>query len=141
MEININTFSQDEINTLVLVNKIVSSFSIFSCICIIIFQKLFSEVKNFILTLVVWLCISNIFYCSTAFYPYNNVRSNNIEWCAIQAFSIITFQYATWMISCLLGYSLFIFVIKKNHFDANKTWYKLSYIIITSIVSLGLASM
>jgi hypothetical protein len=137
----LNTFTEDEIDTLVTVNKIIASISIFCCLIIIIIQWFFNEAKNFILTLVVWLCIANTFYCMTSFIPYDNLRDHNMVWCGIQALSIITFQYAGWIISCFLNYSLLITVIKKNHFEEHKACYKLSYIFITAIISLGLASM
>jgi hypothetical protein len=136
-----NTFSDQEISALVLTNEIVSGISIFSCLMVIILHWYFKEIRKFILNLVIWLCISNIFYCSTAYFPYDNNLDSNVTWCQTQAFMILFFQYSSWIISCVIGYSCFISVIKRDHLDKNKRIYKAMFFILTVLISSGLASM
>ncbi len=134
-------FTIPETETLVLTNQIVSGISISSSLIIICIYWFFKEIRNFLLGIVVWLCISNILYCSTAFFPYDNNRLDNRTWCAIQAFMIITFQYASFIISCMIGYSSFISVIKQDYFERHKTVHTIVFLLLTVFISVGLASM
>jgi hypothetical protein len=131
-------FSDDQIHVLLLTNQIISGISIFCSFIVIIIYWYFKNIKYFIFDLVLWLCISNILYCFTAYLPYQDA---NKTWCGIQAFSILTFQFSSWIISCIIGYSSFISVIKKDHFENNRTLYKSIFIMLTILISTGLASM
>ena len=137
----INTFSSQEISALVVTNQVVSGLSILACVIVISINWFFKEIRNFILNLVIWLCISNILYCSTAYFPYDNVKEHNKTWCAIQAFMILTFQYSSWILSCLIGYSCFISVIKEDHLEKNKCLYGVIFFLLTTLISTGLSSM
>jgi hypothetical protein len=138
---NFNTFSDSQISALVITNQVVSGLSILSCLIVISIHWYFKEIRNFILNLVMWLCISNILYCTTAYFPYDNIRENNKTWCGAQAFMILTFQYASWVLSCLIGYSCFISVIKQDHLEKNKCLHVILFGLITCVISIGLSSM
>lgn len=137
----LTTFTSDDISILVLTNQIISAISIASCGIILIIHWFFKEIRNFIFNIVMFLCISNILYCSTAYFPYSSDREENKAWCAIQAFMILTFQYLSWILSCVIGYSCFISVIKRDHLEKHKTVYMVSFLAFALVVSLSLASM
>lgn len=138
---NFNTFSDSQISALVITNQVVSGLSILSCLIVVSTYWYFKEIRNFIFNLVMWLCFCNILYCSTSYFPYDNIRENNKTWCGTQAFMILTFQYASWVLSSLIGYSSFISVIKKDHLERNKCYYGIIFVFVTLVISFSLSSM
>jgi len=141
ISLQMSQMSQEEISIIILTNKIASGISIFSCIFILLIHWFFKEIRSFVLSMIMWLCLSNIIYCLSAYIPYNNIREDNLTWCAIQAFTILTFQYSSWILACIIGYCCFISVIKTNHLEKNQNIYRFCFLFFTLIVSLGLASM
>ena len=134
-------YPEDEIKLIILINQIVSGISIFSCLLVLIMYWFFKEIRNFIIELSIWLCISNCLYNITAFFPYDNEKSKNEVWCAIQSFMIVMFQNSCWIWSCLIGYSCFISVVKKNHIENNKNIYRIFFLLLATIIPACLASV
>jgi hypothetical protein len=134
-----NGFSEDNRNILTLLNIIISSFSIFfSCLIILIYWY-FKELRNFNFELVVWLSISTILYNVTAYIPYEPEKRNVS--CAIQACMIILFQSACWIWSCVIGYSTFISVIKKDHMERLRKKYRIFFVILVYSLAITFSSM
>jgi hypothetical protein len=137
----ISSYTQEGVNWILLINRIVSGFSLLgSILCVLIFW-FFKEIRNFILELTVWLCISNCLYNITAYFPYDESKDKNKTWCALQAFMIITFQNSCWIWSCIIGYSSFISVIRKNHIEKNRKNYRILFVGLAFIIPIGLGSM
>jgi hypothetical protein len=134
-------FNDDQISALVITNQIVSTFSLVASLLVIIIYWFFKEIRKFIYELAVWLCVSNVFYVITAYFPYNNNKEENVFWCGIQAFMIILFQTAGWIWACIIGYCSFIGVIKKDHLEKHQNKYRILFACLTFILSTGLASM
>jgi hypothetical protein len=132
---------EDQIKIIILLNQIISGISIFSCILVMIIFWFFKEIRNFIVELAIWLCFAEVLYNVTAFFPYDNEKSKNEIWCGIQSFMIIMFQNSCWIFSCVIGYSCFISVIKKNHIEKNKTIYRIFFLGLATIIPAILASM
>src|SRR5690242_18731235 len=108
---------EDQINGILLTNYIISGISIAASLIVIIIFWFFKEIRNFKMEMVIWLCISNIFYNATAYFPYSDTVTENKFWCGTQAYMIIMFQNSSWILSCVLGYCAFISVIRKDHIE------------------------
>lgn len=136
-----NQLPENKVDEIITVNEICSGFSITASISVIIIFWYFKEIRKFIYELAVWLCVSNIFYEATAYFPYSPNKQDNYFWCGLQAFMILFFQTSSWIIGCIIGYSSFISVIKREHLDKYENAYRIMFIFLTLIVSAGVASM
>jgi hypothetical protein len=132
-------FTQEEIGLIHLVSKICSGFSFAGSLVICLLFWFFKETRSFNLELVVWYCLTNSMYLLSFFFPFDPV--NEITWCAIQSFTMTCFQIASMLWSCIIGYTAFISVIKKDHVEKNRGMYRIAYLLLVFIVSAGLASM
>jgi phosphoglycerol transferase MdoB-like AlkP superfamily enzyme len=137
----LNNFSSDQVASLILTNQIVSAFSILSCVIVMTIYWYFKEIRSFILELIIWLCISEVFYNLTAYFEYSNIREEKPNWCALQAFMIVTFQNTTWIWSCVIGYCAFISVIKRQHLEKHKRAYRRAFVVVSFFLSAFLALM
>jgi hypothetical protein len=59
--------------------------------------------------------------------------------CSIQSFMIITFQTSQYLSSCLLCFNNFVNLIKKNHLDKYKLFYRIIFIILSLLIPLILS--
>jgi len=134
-------FPEDDIKLIILINQIISAVSIFSCLLVIIMYWFFKEIRNFIIELSIWLCICYSLYNITAFFPYENEKSENQVWCGIQSFMIAMFQNSCWIWSCIIGYSCFISAVKKNHIENNKNVYRIFFVLLATVIPAALASV
>lgn len=132
---------EDHIKVIIMINEIVSGISIFACVIVLIMYWFFKEARNFIIELSIWLCVANCLYNITAFFPYENEKSDNQVWCGIQSFMIVMFQNSCWIWSCIIGYCCFISVIRKNHIEKHKNTYRIFFVLLSTIIPACLASM
>ncbi len=134
-------YTDEDINDLIITNEVCSSLSLVGSILVILMFWFFKESRNINLEIVFWLCISNVFYFITAFFPYNPNKEENDTWCKIQAFMIIMFQNSSYIWSALIGYCSFITVIKKEHLERNSNKYRVAFLLISFLFSGLIASM
>ena len=88
--------------SLALTKQILSSISIFCCLVVVVLFILLKNIRSFILEIVVFLCISELLFCSTNYYPYT---SDNSVWCLLQAIQATIFELSS------LIFGLFITII------------------------------
>ena len=132
-------FDEYEINVINIVSKVFSSFSIAGSLLIFILYWFFKENRSFNLELVLWYGLSNTICLVTHFLPFDPF--NEDAWCAVQSFLLTWFQIAGMIWTCIIAYSAFISVIKKNHIENNKCKYRTAFVLISFGVSALLASM
>lgn len=108
-----------------------SAISIGTCILALIIFWLFKDNHNFTMSKIPTLSISNAIFSLSLILPYN---SNSNTMCQIQSFLINTFQLTQYFCSCVLCYCTFISVIKKNHLEKHKIFYRIFF----SLIELGL---
>lgn len=136
---NYSNFSDDEVEIIKIISTLCSILSIASSLFIFSLFWFFKEIRNFNLELVIWYSISSTLYLITPFFPFN--PNEKPTWCAIQAFTLTWFQIACHMWTCIIGYTAFISVIKKEHIEKHKCKYRILFLGVAFIVSGCLASL
>lgn len=115
-----------------------SAISIGTCILSLIIFWLFKDNHNFTMSKIPTLSISNAIFSLSLILPYN---SNSNTMCQIQSFLINTFQLTQYFCSCVLCYCTFISVIKKNHLEKHKIFYRIFFFLIELGLPLFLSSV
>jgi hypothetical protein len=144
MQLNSINLTIEELETIKLITKIISLFSLIGSILIIITICFFKSNRNrsFNLELLQYYAISNLFFAICPFIPYNPLNRKPDKYCAIQSFFITMFQNSRNIWSSIIGYSTFLNCIKKNSFSAKaKNYYRILFISLSFILSAFLALM
>jgi hypothetical protein len=129
--------SEDQLETINLISKILDSFSISGSIfCIFIFW--FFKARSFNSELVIWYSISSGINYIAYFFPYDPKKRDT--WCALQSYFTTTFENSSIIWTCIIGYCSFISVIKKNHLEKHKTRYRILFFFLSYIIPAVLAS-
>lgn len=136
-----DTLDTDESLTIRLTSQIISGFSVLGSFLVFSTYWFFKDNRSFNLELVQYYAFSNLIYSLSAFLPYNPENNQPDFYCALQSFTITMFQNATLLWSSIIGYSAFISIINKNHFESHKNRYRIFYILISYIVTAGFSSM
>lgn len=130
--------TQEQESIVQIITIIGSVFSISAAMFVIILFWFFKENRTFQLELVVWYSISNTLFSISALLPY---KSDVEIWCPLQSFLMTTFLYSNMCWTCIIGYSCFMSVIKKNHIEHHKKMYRIGFVLMSLLIPAGLSSM
>ncbi len=136
-----DSLNSTESLTIRLTSQIISGFSILGSFLVFSTYWFFKDNRSFNLELVQYYAFSNLIYSLTAFLPYNPNTSEPNFYCALQSFMITMFQNASLIWSSIIGYSAFISIINKNHFESHKKRYRFCFILVSYSVAAAFASM
>jgi hypothetical protein len=136
-----NDEEPENTNHIRIINIVVSSLSLTSSLLIIFLFWFFKEIRNLLLELIVCLCVTNIIYDITAYFPYDMERELNKFWCGFQSFLILATQNSSNLWTCIIGYCAFITIFRKDHLNRHRARYRTLFISIGVIIPLFLASM
>ena len=98
----------------------------------------FKDNHNFTMSKIATLSLANAMFSLSLILPYNN-QIDLI--CQIQSFLINTFQLTQYFASCVLCYCTFISIIKKNHLEKHKTFYRIFFFLIEMGLPISLSSI
>lgn len=129
-----NNFLTQKIFTIL--SKIGCIFSIITYFIDIFFYIQLKENRNFTFSTIIYLSTTNFIYSSAMLLPLTEKIS---PICLIQSFMIITFQTSQYLSSCLLCFNNFVNLIKKNHLDKHKLFYRIIFIILSLLIPLILS--
>jgi hypothetical protein len=129
----------EEIMIISVIIKIFSVMSIVSTLVIIFIYCYFKSQRTFYHELILWFSITNGLYSATSFIPFDGEKID--AWCGLQAFSINMFQSAGYIWSALIGYTGFITVIKRDHFEKNRFLYRIIFLLIAYFISAATSAM
>lgn len=135
------SLNSNESLTIRLTSQIISGFSILGSFLVFSTYWFFKDNRSFNLELVQYYAFSNLIYSISAFLPYNPENSKPDYYCALQSFTITMFQNASLLWSSIIGYSAFISIINKNHFEAHKKRYRIFFIFVSYSLAAAFASM
>jgi hypothetical protein len=131
-------FPQNELYIIKIINKILVCVSISGSV-FIVFVFWFFKNRQFTLELVLWYSLSNLMNNISYLFPYD--PKNLKVWCAAQSFTMSTFENASMIWTCIIGYTAFISVIKKSHVEKYKYKYRLLFLLLSFGISAGIATM
>lgn len=140
--------SLDELETLRLIAKIFSSFSLIGVVFVQVVFWFFRSIRTLALELVAWLCFSTFFFTLHVYLPVN--KDDNIKnyldgkismTCAIQAFINILFDLSSMIWTTVIGYTAYISVNNQYHLEHNKKKYRIGFIIVAYIAPLAFTLM
>jgi len=127
-----NSLSDDDINTLRLIARILCSFSLAGLLFVLSIFIFFRSVRSFVLELAVWLCATNIFFNINVYFPIN--QKKNDGWCLTQGL-ISSFSDLSSMIwTTLIGFFSYFSVVKSGFIDKNKKNLRLCFIFIAYVI-------
>jgi hypothetical protein len=129
----------EETFVLQVIMKTLSILSILSTFVVLAVYYYFKSQRIFYHELIVWFSITNGLYSATSFIPYNGDKIDC--WCGIQSFTLNFFQNAGYIWSALIGYTGFITVIKRDHFEKNRFLHRIIFILIAVIISGAISIM
>lgn len=131
----------DTSNVIRTINIVISSLSLICSINIIFLFWFFKEIRNFMLELIIWLSAVNIVYNISSFFPYSSDKDSNKFWCGAQSFLILTAQNSSNIWTCIIGYSAFISIFRKEHLSRHRFRYRTLFIFLSTLLPILLASM
>lgn len=120
-------FAEDQEQTLRTIGRVLSAFSIVSLLYIVILYTIYKKIRSFALELVVYLCISNIIYNISKFFPVN---PNKIDLCIVQGTLSVFSDLSTNAWATIVGYSAFVSFRRQDHIDNNKCLYRIIFFFI-----------
>ena len=125
-------FTEEEKGTLRLIAKILSSFSLFGLLFVLFVFCFFRNVRSFVLELVVWLCITNLFFNICNFFPIELTNENT--WCYLQGL-ISTFSDISSMIwTTIIGFFSYYSVVNFEYIEKNKRKLRIIFIFIAFLI-------
>jgi len=131
----------EESMTIRLTSQIISAFSVLGSFLVFSTYWFFKDNRSFNLELVQYYALSNLLYSISAYLPYNPENTKPDFFCGLQSFFITMFQNASLLWSSIIGYSAFMSIINKNHFESHKNKYRIFFIFISYSFTAGVASM
>ena len=129
-----NNFLTQTIFTIL--SKIGCILSIITYFIDIFFYFQLKENRNFTFSTIIFLSTTNFIYSLAMLLPLTEKIS---PICLIQSFMIITFQTSQYLSSCLLCYNNFVNLIKKNHLDKYKFFYRIIFILLSLLIPIFLS--
>lgn len=129
-------FSQNQIETLRILARVLSSFSILGLFFVLILFWFFKQIRSFALELVVGLCFSNIVFNLTNYFPMDQDKDSNTPtgWCVAQAVTSSIFDFSSMIWTTMIGYTAYISVARQDHIDRNKIRYKISFFLFAYVL-------
>ena len=142
-------FNTDQLTLLRTSSKIISGFSIIGLIFVQVVFWFFKSIRTFSLELVTLLCFSNMMFNISEFFPikeefYVSKKFGGKDlsgWCMSQALMNIFFHLSSILWTTIIGYTAYISVAYKDHFENNKMRYRVGYILIAYLIPLIISLM
>jgi hypothetical protein len=133
------TFNEEQIRVLTVTSRILSGFSVFGLFFVLIFFVYFRNIRSFAFDLVAWLCLSNLLYNITNFFPIDSEVDNIINYdnhtlsttCAIQAFMDLYFDLSSLIWTSIIGFTVYVSLNDDNTNPSDyKCYYRLRFILL-----------
>lgn len=133
-----NTVSQNELNTLLILKKIICIPSIICLFILIILFWFFRETRGFGNEMVIWLAILEIFYELSLLLPYyyDNPHSGL---CATQAFLVNLFLHSRYFWMSVIGYCSISNILKQNYLEKHHLFFRAFFFCISIPIPLTLS--
>jgi hypothetical protein len=147
-DITTTTISNSELDLIRLITRILSGISITGLLLVQIIFWFFKPIRSFAFELVAWLCISNIFFNISNFFPvyesdniasFNNGTLSSI--CEFQALINIMFDLSSMLWTTIIGFTAYISVSKQQELQMKKMKYRLGFIFIAYVLPLTFVLM
>lgn len=131
-------YTNDYDKNLETIRTIGSAISIGTCLFALFIFWFFKDNHNFTISKIPTLSISNAIFSLSLILPYDQ---NGKTMCQIQSFLINTFQLTQYFCSCVLCYCSFVSIIKKNHLEKHKIFYRIFFCLIELGLPIFLSSI
>jgi len=135
--------TNDEIYTIRIVAKVISSISIFCTVCMFILYCLMKELKHIAFEFVLYLCSAVFLYNISTYIPFDYDKSieNNNFWCAVQSYMISTFHTSSLIWCAIVGFTAYISVTKPELLEIKEKMLRTISIMIGFVLPIILSFM
>lgn len=131
-----------------LVSRVLCSFSITGLVFVQIVFWFFRSIRTFALELVALLCLSNILFNVSVYFPISTgdnaetYQNGNLSVsCTIQAFINIMFDLSSMIWTTIIGFTAYISVANQEHLERNKMKYRIGFILLAYLLPLAYSLM
>jgi len=129
---NLSGLSEEQIDILRLISKILCSFSIAGLLFVLFMFVFFRSVRSFVLELAVWLCATNLFFNINVYFPIKQNENNG--WCLSQGLISSFSDLSTMIWTTIIGFFSYFSVVKSGFIDKNKRNLRLFFILIAYFI-------
>ena len=136
-----SNITTDQINTIQILNIILSSISIFSSLFVFVIFWFFKEIRTFPFELVIWLLISTTLDNISFYLNFNRELDANQINCIVQGFIQITCDNSTLIWATIIAYTAYRSVVDYDNLQINSGCLRKVYLIIGFIFPVFLASI
>jgi hypothetical protein len=132
----IDEFDEDQILTLKLITWILSGISMLTLIFVIITFIIFKKIRSIALELIIWLCISNLFFYIGYFLPIEDDLA-----CSISSILYMAMDTSSVMWVTIIVYTAYMSLVKQNYLEKNRNYYRMVFFLMANVVPIIMALM